>query len=414
MGAGLQEADWIWRDGEFVPWGDAQLHLLSTAVQFGTSVFEGMRAYATPNGPAIFRLDAHIRRLFDSAKIYRMVPDHTPEQLAAVTREIVVKNELEDCYIRPMILRGYGSPGLMPFDSPIDTYVAAWAWGAYLGDEALLNGVDVCVSTWQRALPNTFPARAKAGGQYVNAQLMKMEAVQNGYTDAIALGPGGLVSEGTGMNIFLVDDGVIITPTLDGTSLVGITRGAVIQMAEDLGYEVRREPVPRESLYTVDEIFFTGTAAAADRSGLRYSAAVSELFAVGFSAAHTNNWALVETVHRELHNRTDPKTHASQSQDGVGGWIMAQQLEALLVLNRGNTQRALQLLKEAAQEEEDMPYDYGPPYPIKPSHELLGEVLLSLDKPIEAQTHFQQALSRTTNRTLSKKGLLQATRSEKE
>ncbi len=261
MGAGLQEADWIWREGEFVPWGDAQLHLLSTAVQFGTSVFEGMRAYATPNGPAIFRLDAHIRRLFDSAKIYRMVPDYTPEQLAAVSREIVVKNQLEDCYIRPMILRGYGSPGLMPFDSPVDTYVAAWGWGAYLGDEALADGVDVCVSSWQRALPNTFPARAKAGGQYVNAQLMKMEAVQNGYADAIALGPGGLVSEGTGMNIFLVLDGVIISPTLDGTSLVGITRGAVIQMAEDLGYEVRLEPVPRESLYTVDEIFFTGTAA---------------------------------------------------------------------------------------------------------------------------------------------------------
>ncbi|MCZ6799251.1 MAG: tetratricopeptide repeat protein [Nitrospirae bacterium] len=166
--------------------------------------------------------------------------------------------------------------------------------------------------------------------------------------------------------------------------------------------------------YIIETQQWNTDAYTADRSGLRYSAAVSELFAVGFSAAHTNNWALVETVHRELHNRTDPKTHASQSQDGVGGWIMAQQLEALLVLNKGNTQRALQLLKEAAQEEENMPYDYGPPYPIKPSHELLGEVLLSLDKPIEAQTHFQQALSRTTNRTLSKKGLLQATRSEKE
>ncbi len=259
--AGLQAVDWIWRDGEFVPWDEAKLHILSTAVQFGTSVFEGMRAYDTAKGPAIFRLDAHIRRLFDSARIYRMVPDYTPENVAAVSREIVVKNGLKDCYIRPMILRGFGAPGLYPMNSPIETYVATWAWGTYLGEGALGTGVDVCVTSWQRAMPNTFPARAKAGGQYVNAQLMKMEAVTNGYADAIALGPGGLVSEGTGMNLFLVRDGVIITPILDGTSLVGITRGAVIQMAHDLGYEVRQEPVPREALYTSDEMFFTGTAA---------------------------------------------------------------------------------------------------------------------------------------------------------
>lgn len=261
MAVGLQAVDWIWREGEFVPWKDAQVHLLATAVQFGTSVFEGMRAYDTPRGPAIFRLDAHIRRLFDSARIYRMLPDYSPDDLAAASREIVVKNGLKDCYIRPMILRGYGAPGLNPLNSPIETYVAAWAWGAYLGEEALAGGVDVCVSSWQRALPNTFPSRAKAGGQYVNAQLMKMEAVTNGYTDAIALGPGGLVSEGTGMNLFLVREGFLVTPILDGTSLVGITRGAVIQMARDLGYEVRNEHVPRESLYTADEMFFTGTAA---------------------------------------------------------------------------------------------------------------------------------------------------------
>jgi branched-chain amino acid aminotransferase len=244
-----------------VPWEDAKLHLLSTAVQFGTSVFEGMRAYDTAKGPAIFRLDAHIRRLFDSARIYRMVPEYTPEDVAAASREIVTKNGLKDCYIRPMILRGFGAPGLNPMNSPIETYVAAWAWGTYLGEGALAGGVDVCVTSWQRAMPNTFPSRAKAGGQYVNAQLMKMEAVTNGYADAIALGPGGLVSEGTGMNLFLVRDGVIVTPVLDGTSLVGITRGAVIRMAEDLGYEVRSEPVPREALYTADEMFFTGTAA---------------------------------------------------------------------------------------------------------------------------------------------------------
>jgi branched-chain amino acid aminotransferase len=259
--AWTQETEWIWHDGQFVRWGDAKLHLLSTAVQFGTSVFEGIRAYDTPNGPAIFRLDAHIRRLLDSARIYRMLPEYSAEQLSKACCEVVVKNGLKDCYIRPMILRGYGAPGLNPLNSPIETYVAAWPWGAYLGEGALSGGVDVCVSSWQRAWPNTFPARAKAGGQYVNAQLMKMEAIANGYADAIALSPSGLVSEGTGMNLFLVREGVLVTPVLDGTSLVGITRGAVIQMARDLGYEVRSEPVPRESLYTADEMFFTGTAA---------------------------------------------------------------------------------------------------------------------------------------------------------
>ena len=259
--AGLQAVEWIWRNGEFVPWEDAKLHLLSTAVQFGTSVFEGIRCYDTPRGPAIFRLDAHLRRLFDSARIYRMVPEYDAANVAAVCKETIVKNGLRDCYIRPMILRGYGAPGLNPLNSPIETFVAAWPWGTYLGEGALSGGVEVCVTSWQRAMPNTFPARAKAGGQYVNAQLMKMEAVTNGYTDAIALSPSGLVSEGTGMNLFMVREGVIITPLLDGTSLVGITRGAVIELAKDLGYEVRSEPVPRESLYTADEMFFTGTAA---------------------------------------------------------------------------------------------------------------------------------------------------------
>jgi branched-chain amino acid aminotransferase len=262
MGAvSFQEAEWIWKDGDFIPWHDANLHLFSTAVQFGTSVFEGMRAYETPRGPAIFRLDAHIRRLYDSAKIYRMTPDIAPEDVKRASIEVLTRNALTSAYIRPMVLRGYGAPGLNPFGSPIETYVGAWAWGSYLGAEALAEGVDVCVSSWQRAMPNTYPQRAKAGGHYVSAQLMKMEAVQNGYADAIALGPGGLVSEGSGMNLFLVRDGVVITPFLDGTSLEGITRSAILRMALDLGYETREQPVPRESLYTADEIFFTGTAA---------------------------------------------------------------------------------------------------------------------------------------------------------
>jgi branched-chain amino acid aminotransferase len=262
MGAvSFEKADWIWKDGDFVPWEGAQLHLLSTAVQFGTSVFEGMRAYDTPRGPAIFRLDAHMRRLMDSAKIYRMVPEHSAEELAAASLATIRKNDLKNGYIRPMVLRGFGAPGIDPFGSPIETYIAAWPWGAYLGEEALKHGVDVCVSSWQRAHPNTYPARAKAGGHYLSAQLMKMEAIQNGYVDAIALGTSGLVSEGSGMNIFLVRDGVIISPFLDGTSLHGITRDAVIQMARDLGYTLREQDIPRESLYTADEIFFTGTAA---------------------------------------------------------------------------------------------------------------------------------------------------------
>ena len=262
MGAvAFQESEWIWRDGEFIPWGDANLHLFSTAVQFGTSVFEGIRAYNTASGPAIFRLDAHVRRLFDSAKIYRMPPEHTPAAITAACREVVVKNGLSDCYIRPMVLRGYGAAGLNPFGSPVQTFIGAWPWGAYLGAEALEQGVDVCVSSWQRAMPNTYPQRAKAGGHYTSAQLMKMEAVTNGYADAIALGPGGLVSEGSGMNLFLVRDGVVITPFLDGTSLEGITRDAILTVAGDLGYVTREQPVPRESLYTADELFFTGTAA---------------------------------------------------------------------------------------------------------------------------------------------------------
>ncbi|MEE2900314.1 MAG: branched-chain amino acid transaminase [Gemmatimonadota bacterium] len=262
MGAvGLEESDWIWKDGEMVPWADAQVHILSTAVQFGTSVFEGIRTYETSNGPAIFRLDAHIRRLLDSAKIYRMLPDFTAEQLAEACKDVVRKNDLANCYVRPMVLRGYGAPGLNPFGSPINTYIATWPWGAYLGEDALKDGVDVCVSSWLRAHPNTYPQRAKAGGHYLSAQLMKMEAVENGYLDAIALGPSGLVSEGSGMNLFLVRNGLIISPFLDGTSLQGITRDSIMTMAEALGYEVREQPVPRESLYTADELFFTGTAA---------------------------------------------------------------------------------------------------------------------------------------------------------
>ncbi len=261
MSTHIVEAEWIWKDGELVRWADAQVHLLSLAVQFGTSVFEGIRCYSTPDGPAVFRLDAHLRRLYDSCRVYRMVPDHSPEVLERATVELVARNALEECYIRPMVLRGYGSAGLNPVDSPIETYLACWPWGTYLGEGALERGVDVCVSSWLRAHPNTFPVAAKAAGHYVNAQLIKMEAIANGYVEGIALGPSGLVSEGSGQNLFLVRDGMLITPILDGTSLRGITRDAILTIAEEMEIPVREQPVPRETLYAADELFFTGTAA---------------------------------------------------------------------------------------------------------------------------------------------------------
>ena len=260
MSTGLVGADWIWKDGEFIPWGDAKTHILSLAVQFGSSVFEGIRCYKTDAGPAIFRLIPHIRRLFDSCKIYRMSPEQTSEDLAEACREAVRMNGLQDCYIRPMVVRGYGSAGLDPSASPVETYICAWPWGTYLGEGALERGVDVCVSTWMRAHPNTFPVQSKAAGHYNAAQLMKMEAMANGYVEAIALGPTGLVSEGSGQNVFLVRDGSIMTPFLDGTNLTGITRDSVIHIAGDLGIDVREGPVAREALYTADELFFTGTA----------------------------------------------------------------------------------------------------------------------------------------------------------
>ena len=260
MSGKLVEAEFIWRDGEFIRWEDATVHLLSTAVQFGTSMFEGIRAYDTPKGPCVFRLDAHILRLVHSCKIYRMEPSYSEQELIDACRATVERNGLKDCYIRPMVLRGYGSAGLDPFDSPIETYITTWPWGAYLGEGALENGVDVGVSSWNRPAPNTFPVQAKAAGHYNNAQLIKMEAVANGYAEGLVLSPDGRLSEGGGQNVFLVRGGTLVTPELDGTLLRGVTRDAVLIMAADLGLEVQERPVPREDLYTADELFFTGTA----------------------------------------------------------------------------------------------------------------------------------------------------------
>ena len=260
MAGRLASSPWIWKDGEFIRWEDANVHILSLAVQFAASVFEGVRCYETPRGPAVFRLHDHLRRLRTSSRTYRMQPDYTIDELVDATLATVRRNELTSCYIRPMVLRGYGSSSMHPEHSPIETYIPVWPWGAYLGEGALERGVDVCVSSWNRPRPNTIPSGAKSSGNYTLSALMVMEAARHGYAEAIGLGPSGLVSEGSGQNLFLVVDGEVVTPILDGTSLSGITRHTVLKIAEELGYTVREQLVSREMLYGADEMFFTGTA----------------------------------------------------------------------------------------------------------------------------------------------------------
>ena len=258
--AKIGESEWIWRDGSLVKWQDATVHVLAHSVQFGSAVFEGIRCYPTPKGPAIFRLREHLKRMLNSCKIYRMDPSWTIDQLVEAHREVVRKNGIAQCYIRPMVLRGYGAAGMVPFDSPIETFVPCWPWGAYLGDEALEKGVDACVSTWNRVAPNTIPAAAKIAGNYLSGQLVKMEALRNGFDEAIALGPDGMLSEGSGQNVFVVDGGELYTPPLDGTLLPGITRDTVINIAKDEGLTVHVQPLTRETLYTSEECFVCGTA----------------------------------------------------------------------------------------------------------------------------------------------------------
>jgi len=258
--AKITETEWIWRDGEFVRWADATVHVLSHSLQFGSSAFEGIRCYSTPRGPAIFRLEDHIQRLLDSCKIYRMEVKYSLDELVAASCELVDRNGVDSCYIRPMVLRGYGASGMVPFDSPVEVYLPCWPWGAYLGEGALENGVDACVSTWHRVAPNTIPAMAKMAGNYLGSQLIKMEALRNGFAEAIALSPDGMVSEGSGQNVFVVHKGTLYTPTINGTLLHGITRNAILTVARDLEIPVREQPVPREMLYGADEIFLTGTA----------------------------------------------------------------------------------------------------------------------------------------------------------
>jgi len=248
-------------NGKHVDWEDAKIHVLSHVVHYGSSVFEGGRVYATPRGPAAFRLKAHVDRLYNSAKIYRMVIPFEREMVARAICELVDYNDLDAAYFRPVAYRGYGEMGVDPRGCPVDLCIAVWNWGKYLGPEALEQGADVCVSSWNRMAPNTFPAMAKSGANYMNSQLIKLEAVGHGYVEGIALDPTGHVSEGSGENIFLVRDGALITPGFGNSILPGITRNCVIKLATEMDIKVIEENIPREALYLADEVFFTGSAA---------------------------------------------------------------------------------------------------------------------------------------------------------
>ncbi len=253
--------DRIWRDGELVNWEDATLHVMSHVVHYGSSVFEGIRCYDTPSGGAVFRLREHMRRLLDSARIYRMPLRYSVDDLMQATVDTVAANDLRECYLRPLVVRTGQQMGFYPIGVPVECFIIAYKWPVYLGAEALEKGVDVRVSSWRRAAPDTFPALAKAGGNYLNSQLSKLEARQDEYSEGIMLDSFGYVSEGSGENLFLVRDNVLYTSGISSGILHGITRDTIITLARDMGYEVREQQIPREMLYIADEMFFTGTAA---------------------------------------------------------------------------------------------------------------------------------------------------------
>ena len=256
----LLKTEKIWMNGKFVNWDDAKIHILSHVIHYGTSWFEGIRCYNTKKGSAVFRLREHLKRLYDSLKIYRAEIPYTIDELTQAILELIKINKLKACYIRPIVFRGYYELGINPANCPIDVAIAVWEWGEYLGKDAIKNGIDVCVSSWRRPAPDTLPMMAKVGANYMNSQLVKMEALANGYTEGIALDYNGFVSEGSGENIFIIKDKIIYTPLISSGILPGITRLSVIQIARELGYEVKETLIPREMLYIADEIFLTGTA----------------------------------------------------------------------------------------------------------------------------------------------------------
>ena len=256
----IPKTEKIWHDGKFINWDDAKIHVLSHVVSYGSAVFEGIRCYETQQGPGIFRLKEHMQRLLNSAYIYRMEVPHTLEDLCNANLELLRVNKIGACYIRPVILRGYGEAGVDPVGCPVEVYMACYAWGKYLGEEGLRNGVDVCVSSWNRPAPNTLPQMAKCAANYMNSQLIRMEARANGYVEGIALDTNGYVSEGSGENIFIVSNDTVITPPLSNSALPGITRHSIMTICKDLGIPVIEQIIPREMLYISSEVFFCGTA----------------------------------------------------------------------------------------------------------------------------------------------------------
>jgi len=251
----------VWMNGKLVNWADATMHVASHIIHYGSGVFEGARCYSTPKGSACFRLDAHMRRLYDSAKIYRMDYNVSRETLTTAVLDTIKANGMPACYIRPLLYRGYNALGVNPLPCPVEGLILVWEWGAYLGADALENGVDVRVSSWTRSAPNTFPSMAKSVANYANSGLIKMEAVVEGYSEGIALNPDGNLSEGSGQNLFLVRDHVLYTPTMSSSVLPGITRDTIMTLAHDMGFQVKEMELPREMLYIADEVFFVGTAA---------------------------------------------------------------------------------------------------------------------------------------------------------
>jgi len=256
----IPKSEKIWHNGKLIPWDDAKIHVLSHVVNYGSSLFEGIRCYELPSGPAIFRLAEHMQRLVNSAKIYRMTLPYSRQELERAAVEVVRVNGMRHCYLRPIALRGYGEIGVHPHGTPIDVYIACWDWGKYLGPDAD-QGVDVCVSSWNRMAPNTLPAMAKASANYMNAQLIRMEAEINGYAEGIALDARGFLSEGSGENVFVVTGGKLLTPPLSASVLPGITRDSVLTLCRELNLPAQEQDIPREMLYLADEVFFCGTAA---------------------------------------------------------------------------------------------------------------------------------------------------------
>lgn len=308
----MQPASTIWFNGRLVPWQDATVHVMAHGLHYGSSVFEGIRCYATPKGPAIFRLEEHIERLYHSAAIYRMAIPYSPGELAEACREAVRANGLKSAYLRPVVFRGFSGFGLATAtNAPIEVAVAAIEFGAYLGEDGLKNGIDACVSSWSRAAPNTFPAMAKAGGNYLNSQLIAMEARRLGFGEGIALSHDGLLSEGSGENLFVVRKGVLYTPPAAASILVGITRDTVFTLAADLGLRVAEQAMPREILYVADEVFMTGTAAeitpvrsvdgivigAGSRGPI--TAALQERFFGLFDGRTEDRWGWLDPVHAD-------------------------------------------------------------------------------------------------------------------